>query len=319
MTQYSTLNEGYYKKDLLNDKQIWHIFNDIFDIATSIKVASYKYGLIYSIIKSVQDNIDKNKYTFEKIFTPFTKIYWRLIVHKQLFQIAPSNITSIYKILINFVIENPHFRNNDFGEIPDDHKKKIIKEVANKCSRNVIGALFGDSDEFLYSFSKREKFLELNPLFIPFLNNYGNILMKINNYEWLRFLSARNPERVISINLLDYEMKYSIPSNFESLWKIIQEKFDFPITIYTLKQQKANQIIEINEEGILVKTERSTEIVKKDLVQKAWNNLAKDGVLYRDEHEKSTYRSSFILTLLSQFDFIDTSSKGRLSIKLKKT
>ena len=317
MTEYSSLNKGSYRKDLLNDKQIWQIFSKIFDTAVSTKVASYKYGLIYSIIKSIQDNVDKNRFTFEEMFTPFTKFYWRLIVHHQLFQISSSNLSSIYKILINFVIENPHFRNNDFDEIPDDHKKKITKEVANKCSRNVFGALFGDSDEFLYSFSKREKYLEMNPLLIPFINNYGNILMKINNYEWLRFLSARNPERVISINLLDYEMNFSIPSNFEALWMKTQEKIDPPITIYTLKQHKANEILEINGNGILVKTERGIKLVKIDLIKKAWNNLVRDGILYRDEHEKSTYRSSFILTFLSQFDFIKSNTKGRTSIRLK--
>ena len=90
------------------------------------------------------------------------------------------------------------------------------------------------------------------------------------------------------------------------------------MTIFTLKQQKANEILEINENGILVKTEKGTELVKIEWIKQAWENLVNDGVLYRDEHEKSTYRSSFILSLLSQFNFIETSSKGRLSIKLRK-
>lgn len=91
------------------------------------------------------------------------------------------------------------------------------------------------------------------------------------------------------------------------------------MTIFTLKQQKANEILEINDNGILVNTEKGTELIKIGWIKQAWENLVNDSVLYRDEHEKSTYRSSFILSLFSQFDFIDTSSKGRLSIKLKKT
>lgn len=113
--------------------------------------------------------------------------------------------------------------------------------------------------------------------------------------------------------------KSSKPLSFEELWVKIQQKFEPPMTIFTLKQQKANEILEINDNGILVKTEKGTELVKIEWIKQAWENLVKDGVLYRDEHEKSTYRSSFILSLFSQFDFIGTSSEGRLSINLKKT
>jgi len=98
----------------------------------------------------------------------------------------------------------------------------------------------------------------------------------------------------------------------------IQHTFELPITIFTLKRQKANEILEINDNGILVKTEKGTKLVKIEWIKQAWKNLVNDGILYRDEHEKSTYRSSFILSLFSHFDFIVTSSKGRLSIKLKK-
>lgn len=67
-----------------------------------------------------------------------------------------------------------------------------------------------------------------------------------------------------------------------------------PITIYTLKQQKANLIIDINDRGILVKTEKGTELIKIEMIKNAWENLVRYEVLYQDEHEKSSYRSSFI-------------------------
>ena len=51
MVEYSILNEGFYKKDHLNEEQIWEIFIKIFNFAESIKVASYKFGLISSIFK----------------------------------------------------------------------------------------------------------------------------------------------------------------------------------------------------------------------------------------------------------------------------
>ena len=111
----------------------------------------------------------------------------------------------------------------------------------------------------------------------------------------------------------------SKPLSFDEFWAIIQDKFQPPMTIFTLRKQKANEILEISDDGILVKTEKGTKLVKIEWVKQAWENLVKDGVLYRDEHEKSSYRSCFILYLFSHFEFIEASLKGRLSIKLKKT
>lgn len=318
MVEYSKLNEGFYRRDILNQEQIWSIFKGIFDMSTSVKVASYKYGLLYSILSLLKSNRNQNKFTFQEIFVPFTKIYWILVVHNQLYQISANNLSTIYKILTTFIIENPNFRNLEFDEIKSDDMDDLGNKVIKKCSRNVFGALFGDSNEFFYSFSKMDKVIEINPQFRDFLIKNGEIIEKVNFYEWLKFLQKRNPLRAINITIFEDVVGESNLLDFNDFWIKIQKKFDPPITIYTLKQHKANEILEINDEGILVKTEKGTKLVKIDLIKKAWINLVKDGVLYRDEHDKSSYRSSFIITLLSQFDFIDTSSKGRLSIKLKK-
>jgi len=318
MKKYSELNEGTNKKDNLAEEQIWQIFMKIFNVSESVKVASYKFGLIFSILKCLKANRNQVKFTFKEIFKPFTEIYWKLIVNHQLYQISSKTLSSIYKILIKFVIEHPNFRNGDFEEIPIEDKEKILNEVELKCSRNVFGALFGDSEEYFYSFSKKEGYIEFNPIFSEFLLKYGNIIEKVNNYEWLKFLHERNSNRAIDVLIFEINFKSVKPISFDELWVKIHDKFEPPMTIFTLKQQRANEILEINDNGILVKTEKGTELVKIGWIKQAWENLVNDGVLYRDEHEKSTYRSSFILSLFSQFDFIETSLKGRLSIKLKK-
>ncbi len=318
MIDYSKLNSGFYREENLSEEQIWKIFIKIFNTTESSKVASYKFGLIYSILQCSQVNENCLKFTFKDIFTPFTQIYWKLIINHQLFQISSKTLSSIYKILINYVIQHPNSRNGDFEEVINEDQEKILNKVVLKCSRNVFGALFGDSEEFFYSFNKKEFCIELNPLFRDFLTKYGNIIEKVNNYEWLKFLHERNSNRAINVSIFEKKFKQSNPLNFDELWVKIQQKFEPPMTIFTLKQQRVNEILEINDNGILVKTEKGTELVKIKWVKQAWKNLVIDGVLYRDEHEKSTYRSSFILSLLSQFDFIDANSKGRLSIRLTK-
>ncbi|MFX0072471.1 MAG: hypothetical protein ACFFAO_15410, partial [Candidatus Hermodarchaeota archaeon] len=313
----SRLKEGRYKEDKLSEEQIWQIFMRIFNTIESVKVASYKYALIYSILNCLKTNQDQTKFSFKEIYVPFTRIYWKLIIHFQLFQISSNTLSSIYKILINFITEHPDLRNKDFEDLSKEHKNSLLNVVSNKCSRNVFGALFGDSNEYFYSFSKKDGYIELNPLFSTFLIKYGNIIEKVNTYEWLKFLQKRNPNRAIDISIFKNDKNNSKILSFYEFWVKIQNKFDPPITIYTLRQQKANQILEINDMGILVETEKGTELVKIEMIEKAWENLVKDGVLYRDEHEKSTYRSSFILALFSQFDFIEANTKGRTHVKLK--
>ena len=317
MVIYSELKEGIYKEDGLMEEQVWQIFTEIFDVSTSVKVASYKHALIYSILQCLRLNKNQNRFTFKEIFIPFIKIYWKLIIHHQLFQISKNNLSSIYKILNQFLIENPLSRSKDFNDIDNQNKEILLKETITKCSRYVFGALFGDSDEFFYSFSKSKKFLEINPIFKEFLFKYGKIIEKVNIYEWLKFLQSRNPERVIPITLFEIEFNETKKLRFEDIWAKIRIIFEPPIAIFTLKQQKPNEILEINDAGIIVKTDKSTELVKIELIKKAWENLVTDRILYRDEHERSTYRSSFILALFSQFEFIESNIKGRTSIKLK--
>ena len=75
MIEYSKLNEGNYKNNFLNEEQIWRLFAKIFDVSESIKVVSYKYGLIYSILKCIQANKSQKKFIMKEIFIPFTKTY----------------------------------------------------------------------------------------------------------------------------------------------------------------------------------------------------------------------------------------------------
>ena len=208
-------------------------------------------------------------------------------------------------------------RGEDFEAISTELKDSLLTQVVNKCSRNVFGALFGDSEEYFYSFTKKEGYIELNPLLSKFLVKYGKIIEKVNSYEWLKFLHERNPHRAIDVSIFESDKKNPKILSFNEFWLKIQDKFDPPIEIYTLRQQRANKILEINDNGILVETERGTELVKIELIKKAWDNLVEERVLYRDEHEKSTYRSSFILALFSQLDFIEADTKGRTHIKLK--
>lgn len=51
-----------------------------------------------------------------------------------------------------------------FEVISEELKIKICHKVKMKCKENVVGALFRDSKDTLYSFSKKGEYIQLNPL-----------------------------------------------------------------------------------------------------------------------------------------------------------
>ncbi len=105
-------------------------------------------------------------------------------------------------------------------------------------------------------------------------------------------------------------------SDFETIWEILMNILSPGTVIYTLKGNKPNEIVKFGDIGITVRTEGPYKIITKILIKKAWENLVNDGILYQKDHEKSTYRSSFILTLFSQLDFVNIIREGPLCVKL---
>ena len=203
MIEYSNLTEGIYKKTELSEEEIWMIFIKIFSPSETTKIASYKFGLINSILSNLENLTDDLKLNFDQLFLSFTAIYWKLVIKHKLYQISGNLLSSIYRILTKYLVAHPNSRLRDFNSINDDDKNDLIKEIANKCSRNVFGALFGDSEEYLYSFNIKEQYIQLNPLFREFINKYKQIIRKLNYYEWLKFLMSRNLSRKIDIGIFE--------------------------------------------------------------------------------------------------------------------
>ena len=100
---------------------------------------------------------------------------------------------------------------------------------------------------------------------------------------------------------------------WEQLKKIILEKK----IIYTLKQNKPNKIIGMDNKGITVETEKGEALIAIHLIEDAWHSFIREGSLERNDHEKSTYRSSFMLALFSQLPFVEVDKSPPLSLRLK--
>ena len=100
---------------------------------------------------------------------------------------------------------------------------------------------------------------------------------------------------------------------WEHLNEIILEKK----IIYTLKQNKPNKIIGMDNKGITVQTEKGENLIAIHMIEDAWHYFIREGSLERNDHEKSTYRSSFMLALFSQLPFVEVDKSPPLSLRLK--
>ncbi|MHA1819989.1 MAG: hypothetical protein ACTSU2_16190 [Promethearchaeota archaeon] len=197
---------GIYKSGIISNHQIWNIFLEIFDASKTRKVASYKYGVIYSIIKVLENDPDTQHIKFNKLFKYFTPIYWSLIIKHRLYQIQKGVITSIYKLFWEFVFKNNNYRNVSFYELDWESQQYLIREVGKKAKRNVFHALYTDSRGYIFSYNLKEKYIELNPIFQKFICTYKEILKKANFYEWAKFMKLNNPDKEVDIGIfLNFE------------------------------------------------------------------------------------------------------------------
>ena len=104
-------------------------------------------------------------------------------------------------------------------------------------------------------------------------------------------------------------------SDFTYTWEKLKEIIHDKKILYTLKQKKPNKIIRMDNKGITVQTEKGEDLIPIKHIEDAWNIFIQEGTLERNSHEKSTYRSSFILALFSQLPFVEV-NKNPLSLRI---
>lgn len=201
--EYWKLKKAKYKKIELNENQMWKIIDYTLDVEKATKTTTYKFALIHSIIQNLKKSPDKAKFSFNDIFNEFSEIYWKIIAHNKLFQMAGKVMSSIYQIINKYLLDNPEAKNISYRELPKEDQVNLLEKIKNKCSRNVFGALFGDSNETFYTFNLDEGYIILNPKIKDFLLEYRSIIEKLTFYEWLKFIAEKNPNRKIDILLFE--------------------------------------------------------------------------------------------------------------------
>lgn len=217
------LKEGRYIEKYVSDDELWSAFASLFS-SQSTMVSSYKYGLLKAIIDNLYNTDEKLKLTFDQVFSKFAEIYWNLILKYRLKQQAKKE-TYLEQILHLAVAKYGLPEGIAFENLPIEIMVEIVHDVKQKCKTYVVGALFSDTKELFYSFSKKEEWFQINPLMYEFLCKHKVVIEKLNYYEWARFLERINKNDGVDhlLNKIDESAKRNNLSYYRD---ILFEEFE---------------------------------------------------------------------------------------------
>lgn len=151
--KYYDLSEGNFKNGKLTEDEMWEAFCWLFS-DKSMNDSSYKFIFLKSIIDCMDKKDKFGKIGFDTLFERFTTISWNLVLKYGISQKIKSTgkkATVLEQKLQDFLVLNEYEKYVPIEEIEDKKREKLILEIKQSCKRYVIGALYGDMKELLYS------------------------------------------------------------------------------------------------------------------------------------------------------------------------
>ena len=221
------LKEGIYEKEFVSDDDLWAAIGSVFT-SHSKKDSSYKYGFLKSIIDNIYNTDEELRLSFEQLFTKFAEIYWNLILKYEIRQKAATNDkkqTSLERILHEVANKYNILRNVPFESLPRHIIAEVSHKVKIKCKICVVGALYEDTKQLFYSFSKKDEWIQINPLMYEFIGKHKLIIEKLNYYEWAKFLEKVNTDSVMS-HLLEKLDESAKRNNLSVYRNVLFEEFE---------------------------------------------------------------------------------------------
>lgn len=219
--------EGTYEKRKASEDELWSAFACVFS-SKSRNDTSYKYGFLKSILDNIY-NVDINlKLTFDQLFSKFGEIYWNLILKYGLKQKAATldkRETYLEQVLYSFVEKYHIIHAIPYESLTIEMMTDISHQIKIKCKKYVVGALFEDTNRLFYSFSKREEWIQINPLMYEFICKHKVVIEKMNYYEWAKFLERVN-EETIATKLLNKIDESARRNNLSVYRHILYDEFE---------------------------------------------------------------------------------------------
>jgi hypothetical protein len=95
--------------------------------------------------------------------------------------------TKVEKIFEEYIYEDKNLAELNFHQIPDKLKNEIISKVKNECKKYVIGALYGDTNGYLYEFFNASEYINLSDEAAKFIKKNNSIILGLIKSELIKF------------------------------------------------------------------------------------------------------------------------------------
>jgi len=196
------LRYGNAKISILNDEHLWNRIEDFLSKKTSMKNL-YKIMLIRSLINISNNIIPNKKNVFNQLLYEFSKSMWdfkskSIIINSTIYN-GVSLKAKQDKIISEIKIKYNLDRKYKFEELNESIKLKYIEKTKDVIKTNVIGAIFSDFNEEIYSFNLKNNELFLMEGYSNFFRYNRVILLKLLYYRELEFIkiSEKDTEKII--------------------------------------------------------------------------------------------------------------------------
>lgn len=191
---YFDLKEGKYNNSISSEEELWEAFSWLFS-KSAANDTSYKFIFFRSLLDCA--NYRALRLDFDTVFERFTYFSWSLVLKYHIRQKAATSdgrLTELENILNDFLRTQYHGEFVIWEEVDEFEKKKLVNKVKNRCKRYVVGAFFGDTKELVYSFNRKEEWIDLNPIMVRFIKENYQLLSDLNYNKWSKFYFNRNSE-----------------------------------------------------------------------------------------------------------------------------
>jgi hypothetical protein len=190
MSEGWQLKKGQGQYHVVSEDQIWTAIMKVLSPQAK-KVTSYKFALLRAIIENLYKVNGELEINFSQLAESFAKIYWNLVVRNGYSQ---GHRTQIEKELLLFKDAHNIPDGITFDSIQKELQAILIHSIERRIlHKDVVGALYADTEGVLYGFSKKERKLTMTTLGYEFMLKYQTMVFKLVNYELAKFLQKKNP------------------------------------------------------------------------------------------------------------------------------
>ena len=218
------LKVGEIQEIYVTDDAVWQAVNQFY--YRSNTTMSYKYGFFKALLENLYNVNEHLELNYDALFGSFTKIYWNLVVHHQLWQSNNKKQQSTIQRILNDYCNAQQIPSEwTFDQLTESLQLRIIKDIKKAGKKYVIGAFYSDTNCFFYEFNLKEEYLRLNKPVFHFLQKHQRVLMTLTNYYLAKFLEKHNEVPNVDYLLTKVEV-ISQRSSLKEFYSILQKYED---------------------------------------------------------------------------------------------